>query len=399
MTDRSRALTFVVLMGLVSLLADMCYEGMRSAVGPYLALLGASATAVGFVAGLGELVGYGLRYVTGTLADRTGRYWALVIVGYSINLVAVPLLAVAGSWPMVAALIALERLGKAIRSPARATLTSFAAKEVGAGRAFAIHEAMDQVGGITGPLIVAGTLALAADEPTGYRWAFALLAIPAALCIATLLVARRRYPDPRALEKASPAPPTHEGLRPVYWLYLVGIALVALGLSDWALLAFHLERTHAAPTAVLPVVYAAAMAADAVAALGVGWLFDRRRGAGASGVEVLAVAVLVTAGFAPLTFVGDAWLPFAGVALWAFGLAATESISKSIVAVLVPAGERGRAYGVYYIVFGAAWWVGSLATGALYDRRPALAAAFASGALIAAAAVLAVCSRRAVRAR
>src|SRR5262245_34964408 len=116
---RRRAFGFVLLMGLVSLLADMCYEGMRSAIGPYLALLGASSTAVGFVAGLGEFVGYGLRYLTGRLADRTGRYWTLTIAGYGINLIAVPALALAGSWWTVAALVALERLGKAVRSPSR----------------------------------------------------------------------------------------------------------------------------------------------------------------------------------------------------------------------------------------------------------------------------------------
>jgi MFS family permease len=395
---RRRALGFVVLMGGVSLLADMCYEGMRSAVGPYLALLGASAAAVGFVAGLGELIGYGLRYATGALADRTGRYWALAFAGYGVNLVAVPLLAVAGSWPMVAALIALERLGKAVRSPAKATLTSFAAREVGAGRAFAIAEAMDQLGGIAGPLIVAGVLAVAGGDRAAYQLAFALLAVPAAACLGVLAIARARYPDPRSLETAAPpASRTGGDLRAVYWLYLCGVGLVAFGLSDWALLAYHLARTDAVGTAALPVVYAAAMAADAVAAIGVGELFDRRRKRGTSGVGVLALAVLGAAAFAPLVFVGGHTLALVGVAIWAFGLAATESISKSIVAVLVPAGERGRAYGIYYLVFGAAWWLGSVATGALYDRDVRWAAVFAASSLVAASAVLAICARRASR--
>jgi MFS family permease len=395
---RQRALTFVVIMGAVSLLADMCYEGMRSAVGPYLGLLGASAAAVGFVAGLGELIGYGLRYLTGALADRTGRYWALAFAGYGVNLVAVPLLAVAGSWPMVAALIALERLGKAVRSPAKATLTSFAAREVGAGRAFAIAEAMDQLGGIAGPLLVAGVLAVAGGDRGAYQVAFALLAVPAAACLGVLALARHRYPDPRSLETASAMPASAGGdLRAVYWLYLCGVALVAFGLSDWALLAYHLARTEAVGTSALPVVYAAAMAADAVAAIGVGELFDRRRKAGRSGVGVLAIAVLGAAAFAPLVFAGGPTLALVGVAIWAVGLAATESISKSIVAVLVPAAERGRAYGIYYLVFGAAWWLGSMTTGALYDRDPGWAAVFAASSLVAAGIVLAICGRRAVR--
>ncbi|HEY6877377.1 MAG TPA: hypothetical protein VI299_05130, partial [Polyangiales bacterium] len=62
---------FIVLMGVVALFGDMTYEGARGLVGPYLALLGASATAVGFAAGLGEFLGYGLRLATGWLSDRT----------------------------------------------------------------------------------------------------------------------------------------------------------------------------------------------------------------------------------------------------------------------------------------------------------------------------------------
>ena len=179
-TARARARHFVFLLGWVSLFADLCYEGMRGAIGGYLALLGASATAVGLVAGTGEAIGYGLRYASGALADRTHRYWALAIAGYATNLIAVPLLALAGSWPMVAVLVGLERLGKAIRSPAKATLTSFAASELGAGKAFAINEAMDQIGGLAGPLIVAGVLAWRGETVSGYAWAFCVLAIPPA---------------------------------------------------------------------------------------------------------------------------------------------------------------------------------------------------------------------------
>src|SRR5205814_1323661 len=141
---KARATHFVILLGWVSLFADLCYEGMRSAIGPYLALLGASAKAVGFVSGTGEMIGYAIRYWSGALVDRTQAYWKITIAGYATNLIAVPMLALAGGWPAVAALVALERLGKAIRSPAKTTLTSFAASDLGAGRAFAINEAMDQ---------------------------------------------------------------------------------------------------------------------------------------------------------------------------------------------------------------------------------------------------------------
>lgn len=388
------AMTFVLLMGLVSLLADACYEGARSAIGPYLAHLGASATAVGVVAGTGELVGYGLRYVSGRLADRTRAYWTLTIIGYGTNLVAVPLLAVVGSWQAAAALVVLERLGKAIRNPARSTLLSFAAVEVGHGRTFAIHEALDQVGGVVGPLIVAGTLWWRGGPADGYAWAFALLAVPALLTMVTLFVARARYPDPRTLARA-PEPEDDRRLGRPFALYMVGVALIGLGLADWALLAFHLDARGLLGAAAIPVVYAAAMAADGVAALLVGHAFDRTRRGGASGLRVLAMVLACAAASLPLVLVGGTAAALGGVALWAIALGATESIGKATVAVLSPPSRRGAAYGVYYAVFGGAWWLGSITVGVLSDHSRSAAGAFGATALLAAAAVMAGADRAA----
>lgn len=391
----ARAKHFVILLGWVSLFADLCYEGMRGAIGGYLAVLGASATAVGVVSGTGEAIGYGLRYVSGALADRTRRYWGLAIAGYATNLIAVPLLALAGSWPMVAVLVGLERLGKAVRSPAKATLTSFAASDLGAGKAFAINEAMDQIGGLAGPLLVAGILAWRGETVSGYAWAFCVLAIPAAITIAILLRARRLYPDPRALETAdgqAAAGQAGAALGPRYRLYLIGVALVAIGLADWPLLAYHLEKSHVLSGQWLPVAYAAAMAVDGVAAIAAGNLFDRSRARGGTGAGVVAVFVLGGALYAPLVLTSSSGAPYlaiAGIALWSITLAATESIGKAMIAAIVPSGERGRAYGLYYLVWGIAWWAGSVLLGALYDRDKMIASTVATAALIAGAAVVA----------
>lgn len=391
---QARAKHFVILLGWVSLFADLCYEGMRGAIGGYLAVLGASATAVGVVSGTGEAIGYGLRYVSGALADRTRRYWGLAIAGYATNLIAVPLLALAGSWPMVAVLVGLERLGKAVRSPAKATLTSFAASDLGAGKAFAINEAMDQIGGLAGPLLVAGILAWRGETVSGYAWAFCVLAIPAAVTIAILLRARRLYPDPRALEAAGSdtAGAAGAALGPRYRLYLIGVALVAIGLADWPLLAYHLEKSHVLSGQWLPVAYAAAMAVDGVAAIVAGNLFDRSRARGGTGAGVVAVFVLGGALYAPLVLASSAGAPYlaiAGIALWSITLAATESIGKAMIAAIVPRGERGRAYGLYYLVWGIAWWAGSVLLGVLYDRDKTIASTVATAALIAGAAVVA----------
>lgn len=366
----SRAYRFVVLLGWVSLFADLCYEGMRSAIGPYLKSLGASATAVGAVAGTGELLGFGLRYWSGRLADRTRAYWGLTIAGYATNLVAVPLLALVGSWPMVAALVGLERLGKAIRSPAKSTLTSFAAADVGAGKAFAISEAMDQLGGLLGPLVVAGMLAW-----QGFGAAFAVLAIPAVITLAVLLYARRLYPDPEALDTSK-----DEGgaLGGRYKVYLVGVALIAIGLADWPLLAYHLDGAGVLATKWLPIAYAGAMAMDGVVAIAAGWAFDRTE----KKFWLAAGFVLAGAAYAPLILsTTTLWVAIIGIALWSIARAATESIGKALIAAIVPKASRGRAYGLYYLVYGVAWWAGSLLLGALYDHDPNYASIAATATL------------------
>ena len=378
------------MIGWISLTADLCHEGMRSILGPYLAMLGASATAVGMVAGTAEALGYALRYFTGALADRTQRYWMLTIVGYTTNLVAIPLLAFAASWPAVAALVALERVGKAIRTPAKSVLTSFVAPSVGAGRVFATVEAMDQVGALSGPLLVAGILAWRGDTASGFAWAFGLLALPAACTLLLLARARHLYPDPRALEQSEPSESTKLGSR--YTLYLVGAALVAVGLADWPLLAYHLEKTDVLSTRWLPIAYAGAMAADGMASLAAGLLFDRSRSRGGTGAGVVAIFVAIGAGYAPLVF-GAPRFALVGIALWAIARAATESIGKALIAALVPKDLRGRAYGAFFLVWGIAWWAGSVALGVLYDHAREWTSVLAVATMIGGAIVIAISAR------
>ena len=355
------ALQFIVLLGIVSLFADMTYEGARSITGPYLAILGASGAAVGIVAGAGELLGYGLRLVGGYLADRTGRYWLLTGVGYAVNLLAVPALALTGRWEWAAALMILERTGKAIRAPARDAMLSHATNTVGRGWGFGLHEALDQIGAVTGPLLLAGVL-LWDEGARGYRIAFAALLIPALLALTTLTVAWRRFPNPRHFEPTTTLPTVDRGLPRVYWLYLAAAALVALGYADFPLIAFHLERTGLVAPQTIPLFYAGAMALDAVAALGFGRLFDT------VGIRLLSGVALLAAGFAPLVFLGGtagAWL---GMALWGIGMGAQESILRATVAELAPADRRGTAYGLFNAGYGIAWFVGSALLGMLYDR-------------------------------
>ncbi|MEZ4400343.1 MAG: MFS transporter [Kofleriaceae bacterium] len=380
--SRARALRFVVAMGVVSLWADLCYEGIRAAVGPYLESLGADAGTVGLIAGTGELIGYGLRWVAGRVADRSGRYWTLTFIGYGTNLVVAPLLAVVGSWQAVAVLVMMERLGKAVRSPAKSTLVSLASDEVGAGKVFGIHTAMDQLGGVGGPLVVAAVLA----GGGGYRGAFAALTVAAALAVISLAVARRYQPPATVQPK-----PTAPWSRRAVLGYLAGVSLVAFGLADWALLSFHQERVHVWSSTWVVAAYAGAMAIEGVVALGVGRLYERWP---ARAAWLLAGATVVGLGYPFLALSAAPVAVAVGVVLWASVTSTVDTVAKAGIADRVPAAGRAGAYGLYYAVFGVAWWLGSATLGFAYDRSPATSAAVAVAALAAGAAVLLVVGRR-----
>lgn len=268
-STRKAAIKFIVFMGVVSLFADMTHEGARSITGPYLAFLGASATVVGFVAGFGELVGYAFRFVSGYFGDRTGMYWGITILGYVINMVAVPLLALVGRWETAAALIIAERMGRAIRNPVRDAMLSHATSEVGRGLGFGFHEAMDQIGAMIGLLIVAGVLYFNGT----YQSAFTVLWIPAILTIGVLIAARVLYPNPRDLESTLPELET-KGLSRVYWIYLAAMAVNAAGYADHPLIAYHFQHAPTVSPDWIPVFYAIAMGVDAIAALIFGRLFN-----------------------------------------------------------------------------------------------------------------------------
>ncbi len=353
---RSTVLRFVLLIGIVNMFADFTYEGGRSMVGPFLGTLGASAAVVGIVAGLGEFLGYALRSVSGWIADRTGKYWLAIFVGYIINMLAVPALALAGGWPVAAALVVAERTGRAIRRPNVETMLSYTRERLGSGSAFGLNEAMDQTGATIGPLVVALVITLTGNVRNG----FAVLIIPALLCLSTLAFAQRLFPTPEQFEKKKETAGAQEFSRP-YWLYLIAGACIAAGFADFALISFHFQQARTVPPNWIPLYYAAAMAAGAVASYTLGRLLDRL------GNSVLMGAFLVTTLFAPLVFFGSGAFALLGMLLWGIGMGAQDSMLKAVLSGVIPSGRRSTAFGVFDAAFGAAWFLGSAAMGILYQ--------------------------------
>ena len=352
------AFRFVLIIGVVNFFADMTYEGARSIVGPFLGSLGASATIVGFVAGFGEMVGYGLRSVSGYFADKTHKYWAITFLGYAINMLAVPALALAGNWPMAAALVVAERTGRAIRKPAVESMLSHAGHSIGQGWVFGLNEAMDQTGATLGPLITAWVL----YRRGTYPHAFAVLLISALLCLTVLFVAWLLHPQPQDLETRSAQQSADKSFQKAFWFYLVAGALIAAGFADFSLIAFHFQKSATLQKDLIPVFYAVAMATGALASLIFGRLLDK------VGQTVLFVAFGVSAFFAPLVFLHTNGLVLMGMILWGMGMGAQDSCLKAVLASVVPSEKRSTAFGVFDTAFGVAWFAGSAIMGLLYDK-------------------------------
>ena len=364
----SGAVAFLTLMGMVSLFSDMTHEGARSILGEYLNLAGASAASIGFVSGIGELCGYSLRLISGFVADKTRKYWTLVIAGYVIQVLAIPALALIPEhgWIWACGLVILERIGKAVKKPAKNTLVSFAASEIGTGKGFAYQEFLDQLGAFLGPVILFVTAIVKGTEDlfTTYRLSFAVLLIPAMITIALVLSAKIKYPNPEMFEKQEEAPSAFR-LKKSFVLYMAAICLFAFGFADFTLITLHAAKKLAFPESALSLLYAAAMAVDAFAALVFGWLYDK------VGMKALILSTLCSTFFSCFVFLsGEAWMIGIGILLWGIGMGAQESVMKAAVSGIIPRSMRSTGFGIFETGFGIAWFLGSWLLGILYDWNP-----------------------------
>ena len=351
---------FIIMMGVVSLFGDITYEGARSITGPYLGILGASAAIVGLIAGLGEFLGYALRMVSGFVADRTKAYWPLTILGYAL-LFSIPLLAFTNHWQLAAVFIILERVGKAARAPARDTMLSYATKEVGRGWGFGIHEAMDQIGAMVGPLIFTVVIFLKG----GYKQGFTILWIPAILTMVVLLLARSKVPLPEKMEETAIASGKEDKggqkLPPIFWLYTLFTFLCVAGFANFQVISYHFKMKSVVPDAQIPLLYCLAMAVDGAVALIIGKTYDK------IGLRALFVLPFLTMPIPFFAFSRSYSFAVISVVLWGMVMGIHETIMRAAIADLTPLKKRGTAYGIFNTIYGLSWFVASALMGLLYD--------------------------------
>ncbi len=370
--DRKKAFQLIILFGLVSLFGDIVYEGARSVNGPYLETLGANAAVVGLIGGAGEFIGYAIRLLSGYFADRLKAYWFFTFLGYGL-LISVPLLALTGVWQVAALFIVTERLGKALRAPAKDTIVSQAARKIGIGFGFGLHKAMDQTGAVLGPLLFSGIFMLtgAGNKATAdYQKGYALMLIPFLILMACVVIAFLRVPDPERLDDHSPID-GRERLSRTFWLYNAFTFITAVGFINFILLGYHFKAKGVLTDAQIPLFYALAMGVDGVASLLIGKTYDvlkLRLRTEKAGLLMLVFIPLISALIPVLAFSASLPLVIISVILWGIITGAHDTIMKAGVADLTSVNKRGTGYGIFNTSYGVAMLVGGGVMGFLYER-------------------------------
>ena len=398
---KKTALRLILLFGLISLLGDMVYEGARGVNGPYLKTLGASAAIVGLVAGIGELLGYLIRLVSGYFSDKTRAHWVFTIVGYSFLMV-IPMLALTGIWQFAAIFMVLERIGKGIRSPAKDTILSQATKQVGTGFGFAIVEFLDQIGATVGPLIF--TFFFMSIGPgdksiIDYQHGYSLMWFPFVVLMMVLFTAFFLVKNPEELENDVIKKPQPDRITRTFWLYCIFTFVTTLGFLNFAIIGYHLKAHSIVTDAQIPLLYALAMAVDAVIGLAIGKWYDRlkiRFDNEHAGLLLLIILPLFTALLPLFTLSLHIGLIIAGVVLWGIVMGTHETIMKAGIADITSIRKRGTGYGIFNMMYGIAIFIGSAAAGFLYDYSITLLILLMIGVELAAVPVFFVMRRRVV---
>ena len=351
-------MSLIFFLGIVSLFADITYEGARSIIGQYLFVLGSSSLFVGFIAGFGEFIGYFLRILFGYLADKTKNYWSFMIIGYSLNAFSVPLLAFTNNYLIAGILILLERLGKAIRTPSRDTIISFIGAKYGSGISFGIHEFLDQIGALSGPLLVFLILSLSKNN---YKLSFLILIIPAILCLIFLFWTKMKFSNISEIEIRGKRYESFKSSKK-FWIYTIAIGFVSFGFIDFALISYHYKKINLFEPNIIAILYSIAMITDAISSIILGKLFDK------FGIKVILFSILLTSFSSPLLFLfNEKMIIFLAIILWGIGIGSQESIMRAYISNIIKKEERATAFGIFNSIYGFSWFIGSLMIGYLYS--------------------------------
>jgi MFS family permease len=354
---KNKPILVILLFGIVSLFGDIVYEGVRSISGPFLASVGATAVIIGFFSGLGEFLTYFLRVFSGYISDKKKIYWPLTIIGYSL-ICCLPFLAFAKIWQVAIILLLLERIGKAIRTPSRDTLISFAGKSIGYGKSFGIHEVLDQVGAVLGPLIFFFSL----SKFKSYSVGFNLLWIPSFFLILTIFLARKNYNVDIEKEEKSYFS-DESNINQNFLFYLLFVFFSLSGLITFPIISYHLSTKKIADSSHIPIFYLIAMGIDGLIAFFIGNLYDKIKH------KTILLIPFLTAFLSFFILSANILFSIIGIIIFGVIIGCHETILRASIADIVPPSKRGFAYGVFNTVYGISLFLGSWLIGFLYEKN------------------------------
>ncbi len=367
------AVAVIIIFGVISMLGDVVYESARSANSQYLNLLGISAARVGLVFGIGEFLGYALRLFAGVMSDKSEKHWVFMFVGYGMLLV-VPFIGLTMNWNILVVLILMERIGKALRNPAKDTvLSAVAENQVGVGFAFGLQEALDQIGAFAGPLIFTAIFYFTGKNGIAeYQSGYQSLIIPFIVLMLFLYYAYRRIRRDHLLDTVEQKDLHKEHLKPVFWIYTAFTFFCTLGFVNFSTVGYHLKANKLMSDGNITLLYSLAMLVDAVTALLVGKAYDRlkiKTGKKTGGILVLAAIPFITLLLPILTLSNSTALIITGMMIFGIIMGIHETIMRSTIADITPFQKRGTSYGVFNTAYGLALLGGAALMGLLYDMN------------------------------
>ena len=399
-------------------------------------LSGVPAMALGWIEGVAETTASFAKIVSGRFTDRAKAKKPLVLLGYGLSSIARPVIGLAPSWPAVVFIRFVDRIGKGVRTAPRDTMIANAVSPERRGAAYGLHRGFDNAGAVLGPLVAAG---LVGWLGLSLRSVFLLAAIPATLSLLVLAFgvketseqarsstsgvppssARELAPlrqhapasegtPPRSsragaaasgsipFEEKSTLSPTstqqdmlgsEADLPPVFWRAAWLIAFFTLAASSDTFLLLKAREVGIA-AGWLPVLWAFSNAVKSAFSMWGGALsdrFGRRR-------LLLAAWILYAACYAGFSFVETPWPLVALVGVYSFYYPLSEGTERALVADLVPASARGRAFGWMNGLMGFAALPASAGFGLLWEHAGSKTAFLAGAAIagVAAAGLLAL---------
>jgi MFS family permease len=355
----------VVKLGIVSFLTDVSSEAIFSVFSIFFTTIaGASAALLGFVEGLADFSASSLDYLSGWLADRSGKNKPLTIVGYLFSTLAKITLLISSSVSALALFRVIERLGKSFRGPPRDAWLSAVAEKSSRGYAFGVHKALDKSGAVLGPLAAYVILNKYGQNLRAFHLLFIMAVIAAALAVIILCFIKDQPPREHRRENIFKS---WGALSKSFKLFLIPAGIFSLAYFSFE---FLLLRAYTLGFSVKDVVllYALFNVAFVIAAVPAGKLGDF---IGRKSIIILeyVIYIIMCLGFILAT---QKWEVAALFILFGIFYSIDEAQSKAFIAD-IEKDRRATAIGMYNFTTGLIYLPASVIAGALWVLHPTYA--------------------------